>query len=117
MDQGLTLEGHRCHRRGFRRCSIQHYLLLPIGQVIMKPYIHIVGKVELFEFREQGLMGSRVESLAEIAKKNSSYFMVSLQVLEPIMCHMQKCRDSQLSLLESPLQSARGLCSDRWSLM
>jgi len=68
----------------------------------MKPYIHIVGKVELFEFREQGLMGNGVESLAEI-EKNSSYFMVSLQMLEPIMCHMQKCRDSRLSLLESPL--------------
>jgi len=35
----------------------------------MKPYIHIVGKVELFEFREQGLMGNGVESLAEIEKK------------------------------------------------
>ena len=59
----------------------------------MKPYIHFVGKVELLEFREQGLMVNGVESLAEI-KENGSYFVVSLQVLEPIMCHMQKCRYS-----------------------
>ena len=65
-------------------------------------YIHIWAKLSSLSLESKGSWGTESKALRK-SKKNSSYFMVSLQVLEPIMCHMQKCRDSQLSLLESPL--------------
>ena len=43
-------------------------------------------------------MGNGVKSLAEV-EKHSSYLMVSLQVLEPIMCHMQKLCSASISLV------------------